>query len=344
MSELVIAIADLHLPAELKRPGPAGPPAAERCDCPGIEQVARFASSAPLGEGWRGWIARWLDLARYAHHPAASVAAAGTTVPCGRTCWMATPLHLLQGLTSVHADWGGLLRLPAGQRERLIEGFGEAFGGSGFELTGLASGEFVLTTPPLAPVRTVEPPRMLLSSVADALPSGDGAGALRRLGAEIEMWLHAHPLNGERVRRGERPVSTLWIWGGGEPPVTAAAPARPVPVNVFTREAYATGLCRLAGVQCGPAPAQGSMAAGAGAPRSLYVLELAPLLQSRSTGSLSAALAELDRRVLCPAVLALRHGRIDSLVLLANERRWTLRAAHRWRLWRRGARGLEALA
>ena len=386
MKELVIVIADLHLPPELESGEPGAAPAEACGSWPGIEHVARFAPSGPLAGGWRGWVARWLDLAQYAHYPAASVAAATVEVPAGRACWLATPMHLIEGLTRVHVDWGCLLRLPQEQRERLAGDFKETFRGSGFDLTALESGEFLLTAPPLEPIRTVEPVRVLQGPMADALPSGEGAAPLRRLGTEIEMWLYAHPLNRERARRGERPVSTLWVWGGGEPPAPAAPRAhlprpdqypsagelhcagrsrahlprpdqypsagelhcagrsRASAVTVFATEAYVRGLCRLAGLECGSAAPQVSSMDGTRTPRTLHVLQVAELLQVPSGMSFPAALAELDRRVVAPAVAVLRRGGIDRLVLVANDRRWTLRSADRLRFWRRRRAGLRALA
>ena len=40
------------------------------------------------------------------------------------------------------------------------------------------------------------------------------AGELRRLGTEIEMWLHGAPFNTARERdAGKRRISALWLWG-----------------------------------------------------------------------------------------------------------------------------------
>lgn len=82
------------------------------------------------------------------------------------------------------------------------------------------------------------------------------------------------------------------------------------------------------------------------AQRALGVMEVAGLLQANASWSLSDAVMEIDRRLIAPSLAALRRGALDSLVLLANDRSLTLRAAHRWRLWRRAGRarkGLEAL-
>ena len=343
MREIVIVISDLYLPRDLKQ-AEAGEALAAALPgaLPGIECVTRFGVSAPLEQGWRGWIARWLDLAAYADQPAASIVAAAQPGAAPERCWLATPLRLIEGLTRVHVDWRCRLRLEPEERRWLAADFNEMYRGSGFALRVLASGELLLDAPPLGPARTTEPARLLQTLMADSLPGGAGAAALRRLGAEIEMWLHEHALNRERRRRGEQPVSTLWIWGGGEPPaVPGAAPAGSASA-VFGVDAYVRGLCALAGLALQPAP-DGPLT-GEGAPRALWVLELAEALQRDARASLAEALADLDRRAVAPALAALRRGEVDGLVLLANDRRWRLRPADRWRLWRGRRAALEALA
>lgn len=69
--------------------------------------------------------------------------------------------------------------------------------------------------------------------------------------------------------------------------------------------------------------------------RALAVVEVAELLHTDSSWRLAEAVAEIDRRLIAPALAALRGGAVERLVLLANDRSLTLRAADRWLLWRR---------
>jgi hypothetical protein len=231
---------------------------------PGIEHVARFGAWTALEGGWRPWLARWLgrsDLANVAPGEIAAVgvvsavawavpaargasAAAAETVPAAAgamsaaaepppnsTSWIATPIHLIAGLTSLHLDRRSILRLPAADLESFAQDFNRTFGDSGLLLTPLAAGDFLMQGPATLIAATTEPARALVADLEASLPKGNDAKALKRLGAELEMWLHAHPLNETRRRRGELPVSTLWLWGGtpaqaGQPPVLATgAPA-----------------------------------------------------------------------------------------------------------------------
>jgi hypothetical protein len=357
--EIVIVIRDLYLePGAFTRPAAAealelAPASASRggaspsSDSRGLERLARLATRTILPEGWRAWIARWLGLPRYAGVPPASVAAAVlASLPPERAVWLATPLHLVAGLTSVHFDRRSVLRPPHAELEALAATFAATFRGSGFELHPLAGGELLLSgPPPAAPVITTEPARVPLTSVAEALPTGAGAPGLRRLGAEIEMWLHDHPLNEARARRGAAPIGTLWVWGGGACGLAAVPPGGEIGAAAFGTDAYVRGLWRLGGSEAGPMPVD--WAALTGEPRAqrvLGVVEVADLLHANPSWRLADALAEIDRSLLTPALAALRGGELGRLTLIANDRALTLRPADRWRLWRRQRPGLEGLA
>jgi hypothetical protein len=346
--EIVIVIRDLYLGAATEPP-PSGTGAAARVSAPGIAHLARFGTRAPLPEGWRAWAARWLGLGRYAAEPPASIAAAALAqMPAHRAVWLATPVHLMAGLTSLHFDRRSVLRLQEAELEALTDAFRETFRDSGFDLHPLGGGELLLSAPAgAAAASTTEPARIPLLSVAEALPAGEGAGALRRLGAEIEMWLHGHPINEARARRGAPPIATLWVWGGGAPAVAPAAAAQAPGDAAYGSDPYVRGLWRLAGGEARPMPVDwAALIAEPRAQRTLGVVEVAELLHAHASWGLADAVAEIDRVAISPSLAALHRGELDRLVLLANDRSLTVRAADRWRLWRRAPtsrNGLEGL-
>jgi hypothetical protein len=339
--EIVIVIRDLYLEPELTdRPEAAAP-------APALEHLARFGRNRALPEGWRTWAAHWLGLPQYAHEMPASVAAAALAdAPSDCAVWLATPVHLIAGLASLHFDRRSLLRLTDAELEALAASFRDTFRGSGFDLHPLAGGELLLSGPAgSAPATTTEPALIPLIPVAEALPAGEGAPALRRLGAEIEMWLHGHPVNDARARRGALPVATLWIWGGGAAPLVPPARVREIADAAFGSDAYVRGLWRLGGGEARPMPVDwAAMIGEPHAQRALGVVEVAELLHANASWRLADAVAEIDRRLLSPSLAALHRGELDRVVLLANDRTLTLRAADRWRLWRRKRAGLEGLA
>lgn len=366
MQDLVIVIPDLYLPE-----ADAGVP--ERALSAGLDCATRFGDNAPLPDGWRPWLARWVgreDLAVAAPGAVASAAVAPAAVASGAgvwdaaagsgpsvlgsappaeasnlSAWIATPLYLIAGLTTVHADRRSLLRLPAPDLARFAGDFAQSFPPSELVLKPASSGEFVMFSTNIPQALTTEPARALVADLNLALPTGPGAASLRRLGAELEMWLHAHPLNQLRQQRGELPVSTLWLWGGGElralPQASAAATVSDI---AYGTDPYLSGLWHLLGSS--PLPLPDNLAdtlANSRVARAVLVAEVTPLLRAHPEWTILEALAELDRRFLSPAIAGLRAGRIEHLTLLLNDRRFHLRRRAHLKFWRRRRPGLTGL-
>ena len=349
--EIVIVISDLYLAdGDAGRSSIAAAPPLS-----GLEDVVRFGQRSALqGAGdrsWRSWLASLAgrdDLAAAA--PAAVAAAAATSVGelAAGTAWMVTPVHLIAGLTSLHFDPRSLLTLAAQDLEELARDFTATFGDSGFNLVPTAAGALLLVNPDPIQVATTEPSRALARGVEASLPSGSGAPLIRRLGAEIEMWLHNHHINDARARRGELPVSTLWLWGGG--PLLTAASQEPVTSMVaFGTDPYLVGLSRLLSIPLQPLPEQlPNLAEHPESQRLILVTELTTWLQAHRNASLFEALADIDRRFIAPAMTALRRRAIADLRVVANDTVLRVRRRDLFKLWRprcgSGAAALRGLS
>ncbi len=289
MSEVAIILSDLYLAAEGRGGVDDRDAAVPKDALPALARFARFAGVNPLLGNWRGWLAAWLgraDVAAACNTTPAVIAAAAVpaaTLP-GDTgsVWLATPLHLVAGLSSVHLDYRGLLRVDDATLEALRADFDAAFAARGFSL------------PPAARRRTAGGGTGIRQSAAHGRSgaaagrrhcrqhgAGPGAAPLLMLGAELEMWLHAHPLNAARARRREAPLTTLWLWGGGKPfSPQAAAPLIPAThpdstfLTVFGEDPVAAGLCALSGARPRPPAASAHDILNSGAARTAAVIEL----------------------------------------------------------------------
>jgi 2,3-bisphosphoglycerate-independent phosphoglycerate mutase len=51
--------------------------------------------------------------------------------------------------------------------------------------------------------------------IADYLPVGNGEDILRELMLKSADILENHPVNKERIRRGDKPANSIWLWGQG---------------------------------------------------------------------------------------------------------------------------------
>jgi hypothetical protein len=337
--EIVIVISDLFLAADdVDSAAKAGRV------LPGLEQLARFGQASAAQDGWRPWLAHWLgrdDLAKAA--PAAI--AASVSADGGSSAWFATPVHLLASLTSLHLDYRGLLRLPPGELQRLAQDFASVFGDSGFYLQPTGSGLFILRSRSAIDARTTEPARAVAGELRAFQPVGADAGVLKRLNGELEMWLHSHPINDERARRGELPLSTLWLWGGGQPLQRQGDAASVSSSNViFASDPYAVGLCHLMDIACRPVPERLPDLSGfPGAQRVAVVTELASSLHANPSWTMFEALADVDQRYLVPALSELRQGTADSVVLVANDTQLRIERRDRLKFWRRPKSAIGAL-
>jgi hypothetical protein len=359
VEEVVIVITDLYLTSAAEAASIRG------VELPGLARVARYGSGHPLEQGWRPWLATWSGQGELAQSAPATIAAAASRATAqqanGRMAWLATPVHLVAGLSSVHLDPRGLLQVDLDTRRALAQDFNTVFAESGFRLEALASAGFLVTGPRIDDLDTVEPARILGASVTDVLPAASTAPTLRRLVAEIEMWLHAHQVNADRVRRGRLPITALWLWGGGvaregialgvehQPLPTdttdtvpasfvrgaaLAATGTPIPGVAFGDDPYLHGLWRVSGSNARTTPAAFEEVLGHTGRRAVFVLELSQSFEEHRNWTIREALAELDRRWIVSALDALRRRDIGRVTVVANDHRLTLGSRDPWKLWR----------
>jgi hypothetical protein len=324
--ELVIVISDFYLAAAGESDRSAQTGAAE--SLPSVSYMARFGEKSAVEEGWRPWLARWLGREDLAGVAPAAIAdgAAGAT-------WFATPIYLITGLTSLHLDRRSILRLPGDDAARLAEDFAKVFGEQEFQLKPIDSGIFMMRGRESIDAYTTDPARAVVSDLQACLPTGPDAPVLRRLGAELEMWLHGHPINQRRATRGEMPVSTLWLWGGGHGTQPTQSRGHLSTDVGFGSDPYFVGLWRTQGLEpFAPPDRLPNLSSYADAPRMALILELTPLLHANP---LLEALTDLDNRFIAPALAALRAGEVSSVVLIANDIKFEINRRDPLRFWRR---------
>jgi 2,3-bisphosphoglycerate-independent phosphoglycerate mutase len=65
-------------------------------------------------------------------------------------------------------------------------------------------------------IKTSAPHDITGQKTGPFLPSGTGAGRIADLILRSRELLESHPLNRERAQRGDKPVSSIWLWGQGK--------------------------------------------------------------------------------------------------------------------------------
>jgi hypothetical protein len=278
---------------------------------PLLERLLARADDCQSVADWRGDAFRSLSGAdRPPPPPAPTVLVGAQGAVLGASAALATPVHCVAGMSSVHLDPDGILRLSAAEATALAADFNRHFAGADPRLSALPSGVMVAVFDRLLDAKTVDPEPLRGRDIAAHLPSGTDGPVLRRLTSELEMWLFEHPLNRARLSAGGLPITALWLWGEG--PVVSKLPTLP---------GWAAGEDAL--FSAWPARPAGGALTSAG------VLAFGRVLPG------SPAWSGLERDWLMPAIAALNSGRIAQVALCAGTRRYTLSARTRWRIWRR---------
>ena len=180
-------------------------------------------------------------------------------------------------------------------------------------------------------------------NITGFLPHGEEAARYNRLGNELQMCLHAHPVNQARRARGALAVNSLWFWGTAQGTPPAAQPPAP---RVLAEEPFARGLCRAAKV-----PAEAVRALRDVLPLADDVCVMFTRLRRPAIeldlARWQQALVGLEQDWLAPALRALAQGHIRALRLLAPGERFSLafafdRRARRFSFWRKPRRLEEA--
>jgi hypothetical protein len=329
MRRLTLILSDLHLPADAVRES-----FPTTLELPALQSLLRVADSPTRVGDWRAWLARELGAPEFAERPPAHLPAflAGIE-PAG--AWLATPVRLEARLDHVRLSDRGLLHLPLDQLVELAQEFSANFGPEQL-IAGGNEHSLLLKGGPATDARTIDPARLLDADIGAALPQGEGANELRRLSAEIEMWLPGSRINATRGRAGLRKITALWLWGGGVGRQASPAEAVTRDVQLFGNDFYlvALGLLRSKDfIYRVPAALE-----GLGEYSDAFVA-LAPM-----SGPAGQSLAELDAKWFAPLGTALSKGAVDSLRVVANDKLFEVRSRSGWKFWRRRRTWLESLA
>ncbi len=235
--------------------------------------------------------------------------------------WLrADPVHL-------RVDMGGLvlldsagLRITATEAEALAAEINAQLDDPGWRLQALAAKRWYLGLDEAPRLATQAPWEVSGSSVAEHLPRGEEAGRWRARINDVQMILHASPVNRARERRGEPAINSLWLWGGGRTPRVPAGRWQ----GVWSDDALVAGLAGLAQVASETVPEDGqSWLARAQSPGNhLLVLSAAYVaVRCSDTDAWRSFVSGIEARWMVPLLDALASGRVQSVSLRTGGRR-----------------------
>jgi hypothetical protein len=231
----------------------SGVPAATKAvafpELPVLSAMLNGARRLPDAADWRSGVLAALAMPDADGQNMANTAArALSSLTPGAGICLALPVHVVAGTSRMFMAAPGSFVLDAFQREELRRAFNAEFGSTHLQLHAVGSGW--LLQAPFAAAASDGSPESLVGAALAREPAVSTAGrSLRRLGAEIEMWLAALPFNAQRESRGEPPINSFWFWSGA---TTEAMPAPGhAPGALFTNgepDAWMAGLASHCGL------------------------------------------------------------------------------------------------
>jgi hypothetical protein len=255
-----------------------------------------------------------------AQHPSAPLTALANGLAMGQGEWLhAQPVHLAASLSHLSlVELAGELQVTAEESAALAPALQAHLQAAGCELHVLRSGGWLLQMAQRLQLATVCPTAAAANELQQAMPQGADAAALRRLMTELQMLLHEHPVNQQRLARAVPTINSLWLWGGG----VAVASTQPLPA-AFGADDYLRGIYRLhaAHLQATPRGAAELTAALQG----MHVVAVLDL----------QAPVQFEREWLVPLVQELRAGRLARLDLLLDSWHLSIDRRSLRRFWRR---------
>jgi hypothetical protein len=285
--------------------------------------------------------------------PIATISAAFDGLNAG--CWLrADPVHL-----NLQRDQLLLAAVRVGSEEAaaLCASLNVHFSGQGMEFFAPHPQRWYVRLDALPLMRTTPLSQVIGGDVRRMLPAGEEAARWHQLFNEIQMLLHAHPLNEAREARGESPINSVWFWGGGCDRANGSLRSSGEPVglplagallqqnyvSVSSDDVLVEMFADAAGIPFAAWPKQWNI--GGEGKQLLVWTGLRSTLQSGDLAGWRIALQDFETGYAQPIWQALRSGEIAQLQLdiLSGDgiRRVRLNRGDAWALWRRAKRLAE---
>ena len=126
---------------------------------------------------------------------------------------IATPLHAALGLTDLTPIDPSKLSLSADESRALCEAADAHLREDGVRLHFNDAARWLVTSSRSVEVLTERPDWIIGELLRPHLPRGRDARLVERWMNELQMLLHAHPVNQAREERRLPPVNLVWLWG-----------------------------------------------------------------------------------------------------------------------------------
>ncbi|MDA8093010.1 MAG: hypothetical protein M0T84_03720 [Betaproteobacteria bacterium] len=306
---------------------------------PAFEALAACGRTESLpSEGVEAWLCAHFGFAKQWDWPVAPLAAAADGLLEGRYWLCADPVHLsLQGSALMLGELYPAAPTKS-EADALIDAINAHFGSTGLRVAAVHPEHWYLALPTDPEICTTPLASALGGDIKTEMPRGPRALHWAALLNELQMVLHAHPVNQARETRGQPTINSLWPWGGGWPPE-----GQPHAGTLWTHHRLARAIAKgaLADTRALPPDADRwfEFARADGGPHLIVLDQVEAHLRVHDLAGARSAAAHLDRAWGVPLRRWLRQGRLTGLALslpgASNVMHAQIRRPDLFRWWRR---------
>ena len=229
--------------------------AAQDLRLPAFETLlARGRLATCAAEGVEAQICAELGIPRQQDFPVAPITLLYDGGESGKHYWLrADPVHLRVMRDRIVLADSSELRLSQPEADALALSIGEHFGAA-FSPQPLHPERWYLRRDQAPRLRTTPISIAVGCDIDPLLPQGEDAMLFRAQLNELQMLLFEHPVNQARETRGELPVNSLWLWGGGCVPAVPKTAGSKTAVALYSNDADVVALGRFCGVDAATMP------------------------------------------------------------------------------------------
>lgn len=187
-------------------------------------------------------------------------------------------------------------------------------------------------------VHTTPPTQAMQEDINRVQASGKDGSRWRQILNEIQMLLHAHPVNETRMASAQPPVNSVWLWGGGELQIG------PTMLDlVYTDNTLAQAAALRNAVACKPMPTNITTDLLAARNSLLILTRQIEAVRQKDVYAWLTALQHFDQHYVMPLLAMLRQGDLTSVTLWSDTLQLQLDKSRLGRWWQRLAHPAKAV-
>lgn len=130
----------------------------------------------------------------------------------------ADPVHLRIEQNHLMLADSRIFNVASEEAAQLVQDLNRGLANHGIALQALRADRWYVCLPQAPDIQTHTLDQVTCRNINYFLPDGGDSMFWRKLLNEVQMQLHAHPVNQARESRGELSINSLWFWGGGYMP------------------------------------------------------------------------------------------------------------------------------